>query len=122
MGQIHGRCHRYQSKYLALRYLALNKNPKNVIASVFDSPFHSLRELFLEIGKQKTSFPKLVLEMALKYIKPIIKDKANFNLDDVNLSNLEEIDCPGVFIASKKDSLIPFSQMDLIFRQYKGEK
>ena len=29
--------------YLALRYLALNKNPKNIIASVFDSPFHSLR-------------------------------------------------------------------------------
>ena len=69
----------------ALRYLAKNPKKKNVVISVFDSPFISLKELFLEIGKQKTSFPKLVLEMALKYIKPIIKKKADFNIEDVDL-------------------------------------
>lgn len=60
--------------------------------------------------------------MALKYIKPIILKKASFNIEDVNLNNLSEVNCPGVFIASKNDALIPFTQMDSIFRQYKGEK
>ena len=69
----------------ALRYLMGNKK-KNIVVSVLDSPFQSLKELFLEIGKQKTSFPRLVLEMALKYIKPIIKKKANFYIEDVNLN------------------------------------
>lgn len=55
--------------------------------------------------------------MALKYLKPMVENKANFNIDEVNLNGLEKInDCPGVFIASKKDSLIPFTQMDNIFK------
>lgn len=92
------------------------------MASIYDSPFYSLKDIFIEIGKQKTGLPKLVLEMALKYIKPIVKKKAKFNLDDVYLQNLKEVNYPGIFIASKNDSLIPFTQMDTIFREYKGEK
>ena len=34
----------------------------------------------------------------------------------------KEINIPGVFIASKQDSLIPFDQIDSIFNAYKGEK
>jgi len=61
--------------------------------------------------------PKIVLEVALKYLKPIVENKAGFDLDEVNLNCLQKITkCPAVFIASKKDSLIPFSQMDSIFK------
>ena len=50
-------------------------------------------------------------------------EKANFNIDDVNLSDLGKInDCPGIFIASKNDSLIPFAQLDRIFKDYNGQK
>lgn len=55
-----------------LRYLSLNTHQKNIQATVLDSPFQSLKELFLEIGRQKTNLPKIVLEVALKYLKPIV--------------------------------------------------
>lgn len=32
------------------------------------------------------------------------------------------ITSPGIFIASKQDSLIPFEQIDELFNKYKGEK
>lgn len=34
----------------------------------------------------------------------------------------KEIEIPGIFVASKQDSLIPFEQMDEVFNKYKGEK
>lgn len=46
-----------------------------------------------------------------------METKAKFNIDHVSLEGLDQITgCPGVFIASKKDSLIPFWQMDAIFK------
>lgn len=41
--------------YLALRYLALYREPIKI--TVIDSPFESLKKLFLEIGKKHTNFP-----------------------------------------------------------------
>lgn len=56
-------------------------------------------------------------------MKPIVKSKANFDIDEINLNQVDKIrNCPAVFIASKKDSLIPFSQMDNIFKEYKSQK
>ena len=61
--------------------------------------------------------------MVYKYLKPIILSKADFNIDEVQLEELlSEISTPGVFIASKQDSLIPFDQIDAVFNGYKGEK
>ena len=56
-------------------------------------------------------------------MKPIILEKAGFDIDKVDL-NLQSIECkcPGIFIASKNDSLIPFSQIDQIFNRFKNEK
>jgi esterase/lipase len=63
------------------------------------------------------------LNVAYKYIKPIIEEKAGFDIDEVDLENLVQlINSPGIFIASKQDCLIPFSQIDDIFNKYRGEK
>ena len=35
---------------------------------------------------------------------------------------VKEVSCPGIFIASKQDSLIPFDQIDSVFNQYQGDK
>ena len=67
--------------------------------------------------------PEIFLNVAYKYIKPIIMEKANFDIDEVDLDPLVNfITSPGIFIASKQDSLIPFEQIDEIFNKYKGEK
>jgi hypothetical protein len=97
----------------------MNKEPIKV--AILDSPFASLRRLFLEIGKQRTNFPEIVLNMVYKYLKPVIISKADFNIDEVDLEEtLKEVACPGIFLASKQDSLIPFEQIDSVFNSYKG--
>lgn len=53
--------------------------------AIFDSPFRSLKELFLQIGRQKTSFPDFILEMAYNYLKPIVMEKAGFDIEQVDL-------------------------------------
>ena len=109
--------------YSALRYLSIANNQKLIQVAVLDSPFYCLKDLFIEIGKERTNLPKIVLEVAMKYLKPIVEEKAKFNIDDVNLADIDKItECPGIFIASKNDSLIPFSQMDKIFKEFNGQK
>jgi hypothetical protein len=44
---------------IALSFLLENKY--QVFMAVFDSPFRSLKELFVQIGRQKTSFPDFIL-------------------------------------------------------------
>ena len=44
-------------------------------------------------------------------------------MDSVTLSDTEKINsCPGIFLASKNDLLIPYEQMDRIFKKYNGKK
>lgn len=62
----------------ALQYVKKNND---ISLAVYDSPFSSLRELAVEIGKQKTRFPKFFIELFLDYLKPIIAEKARFNID-----------------------------------------
>ena len=83
MGKVYGSCHWYLIIYSAIRYLSMNREPIKV--AILDSPFASLRRLFLEIGKQRTNFPELLLNMVYKYLKPIILSKADFNIDEVQL-------------------------------------
>ena len=79
LGAFNGCCHMYNELNSALRYLAMNKEAIKV--AILDSPFASLKRLFLEIGKQRTNFPEIVLNMVFKYLKPIIISKADFNID-----------------------------------------
>lgn len=59
--------------------------------------------------------------MAYNYLKPIIQEKAGFNIEEVDLKfENNSINCPCIFIASKQDSLVPFQQIDEIFTLYKG--
>ena len=61
--------------------------------------------------------------MVYKYIKPVILSKANFDIDEMDLEEIvSNINSPGIFIASKQNSLIPFEQIDHVFNNYKGEK
>lgn len=121
LGTVHGRSHWYLLEYKALRFLALNR--EHIRVAVFDSPFQSLRKLFVEIGKERTNLPELLLNVAYKYIKPIILSKADFDIDEVDLEPLAGfVSSPGIFIASKRDQLIPFQQIEGIFNKYRGEK
>ena len=44
-------------------------------------------------------------------------------MDSVTLNDTEKINsCPGIFLASKNDLLLPYEQMDRIFKKYNGKK
>lgn len=56
-------------------------------------------------------------------MRPIVKEKANFDIDEEDLMiDKAIIDIPGIFIASKYDALVPFQQIDQLFKKYKGDK
>lgn len=63
----------------ALLYLyRCGKMRKNIIAGVFDSPFHSLEKLTLEIGSKTSGFPQTILKPLLYFIKKSLEDKIDF--------------------------------------------
>ena len=91
--------------------------------AVYDSPFSSLRQLAIEIGREKTRFPKFLIQLFLDYVKPIITEKAKFNIDDLDImKDIEKIKVPGVFIGSMRDKLVPFKQVEELFKMYRSKK
>jgi|JI6StandDraft_1071083.scaffolds.fasta_scaffold00210_30 esterase/lipase len=104
----------------ALRY---TKKNDNVNMAVYDSPFSSLRQLAIEIGKEKTRFPKFLIQLFLDYVKPIIAEKAKFNIDDLDITkDMDKIKVPGIFIGSMRDQLVPFRQVEELFQLYRSKK
>lgn len=51
-----------------------------LISMVLDSPFHSLMELAMEIGKSKVAIPDLLIKAVLMMVKSTIETKASFKM------------------------------------------
>lgn len=91
--------------------------------AVYDSPFSSLRELAVEIGKEKTKFPKFLIQLFIDYVKPIIHEKAKFNIDELDITqDMDKVKVPGLFVGSMNDQLVPFQQVDSLFQKYPCKK
>lgn len=84
----------------ALRFL---NNNKEIKVAVFDSPFSSLEALVLELTKNNTKIPKIIASGALKIINTTIKEKAKFDIYDLNPLKNEApfINVPAFFIAAE---------------------
>ena len=54
-----------------MRYL-MERNHQNVLVSVLDSPFLDVEEVICQMANQKLGFPKILINMFLKYLDPII--------------------------------------------------
>lgn len=50
----------------------------SIVAGVFDSPFHSLYDLALEIGAKNLGFPQAILRPFIYIMKKKLEDKINF--------------------------------------------
>ena len=54
------------------------------IGGIFlDSPFYSLNLLIDELSNEKVSFPKFLVRQVIKMLKATVKEKAEFNIDDI---------------------------------------
>jgi pimeloyl-ACP methyl ester carboxylesterase len=56
----------------------------SIAGLVLDSPFSSLRQLAEDICEKYSSLPKFVMSGALALIKSSIKERANFDINDLN--------------------------------------
>ena len=85
----------------ALRYVA--KNPNAVTVAIYDSPFKSLKCLISDLCKKNSKIPMFILSGALKIISSTIKEKANFDIYDLDPLKNEApvIKTPGFFIVSE---------------------
>ena len=68
----------------ALGYL-IKKNNQSVYLGVLDSPFLNVKEVICQIVNKKNGIPKFFIDLFLNYLDPIIKEKANFTLEDLNI-------------------------------------
>ena len=57
--------------------------PELIDAIILDSGFYSLKILIDELIKAKIRLPKFVFDKLLKMVKETIKEKANFDLDEI---------------------------------------
>ena len=71
----------------AITSLMHSDRDHSIAALVLDSPFKSLRSLSEDLVKQYFPVPNFLLTPALAIIRSTIKEKANFNIDDLDPIN-----------------------------------
>ena len=90
---------------------------------VLDSPFSSLKNLINELAKDRVALPEFVVRQAIKWIKETIKEKADFNLDDVEPINYaEKCFIPAFFCHSKQDTFVNIHHCKDLYNSYAGDK
>ena len=90
---------------------------------VLDSPFSSLRVLIDELARDRVSLPDFIVKQALKWIKEIIKEKADFNLDDIEPKEYAgKCFMPAYFCHSKGDTFVNIHHCKDLYNLYKGDK
>ena len=88
-----------------------------------DSPFYSLKILIDEISKEKISLPKFIVNQIIDMIKITVKEKANFNIDDVEPCNFaKQCFVPAFFCHGKNDSFVNIHHSKDLYKIYPGEK
>lgn len=107
----------------AVTALMYGSKDLSIAGLVLDSPFCSLRVLIEELAKSKVDLPNFVVNQAIKLLKEIIKDKAGFNLDDIELKQFaEKCFIPAYFCHSKGDTFVNIHHCKDLYNVYAGDK
>ena len=107
----------------AVTALMYGSKDLSIAGLVLDSPFSSLKILIDELARDKVSLPDFIIKQALKWIKEIIKEKADFNLDDIEPKKYaEKCYMPVYFCHSKKDTFVNIHHCKDLYNLYKGDK
>lgn len=88
----------------------------SIAGLVLDSAFSSLRDLAEDLCKKHTSLPNFVMSAAIAMIKSSVKDRANFDLNDINplKNHVTKAFIPALFVAAKGDSFIEPKHTELL--------
>lgn len=99
-----------------------SKDP-SIAGLVLDSPFSSLKILIDELARERVNLPNFIINQAIKLIKEIIKEKANFNLDDIEPINYAgKCFIPAYFCHAKGDTFVDIHHCKDLYKLYAGDK
>ena len=95
----------------------------SIAGLVLDSPFSSLKILIDELARERVSLPNFVINQAIKWIKEIIKEKADFNIDDIEPKEYAgKCFMPAYFCHAKSDTFVNIHHCKDLYNLYKGDK
>ena len=107
----------------AVTALMYGSKDYSIAGLVLDSPFSSLRVLIDELAKSRVALPEFVVKQAIKWVKEIIKDKADFNLDDIEPKEYAgKCFIPAFFCHSKGDTFVNIHHCKDLYNLYAGDK
>ncbi|MCO5591029.1 hypothetical protein L7F22_045005 [Adiantum nelumboides] len=108
----------------AVTSLLYGAEDPSIAGLVLDSPFSNLYSLMMElVDVYKIRLPKFTIRVALQIMRRIIQKRAQFDIMDMNVSQLaSKTFMPALFGHAKGDVFVPPHHADLIHRVYAGDK
>ena len=107
----------------AVTALMYGSKDLSIAGLVLDSPFSSLKVLINELAKSRVNLPDFIIKQAINWVKDIIKDKANFNLDDIEPREYAgKCFIPAYFCHSKGDTFVNIHHCKDLYNLYVGDK
>ena len=96
----------------------------SIAGMVLDSPFFSLKLLTEELAKEKASSnPNFILNKGVKMIRETIKEKANFDINDIEPKvYAERCFIPALFCHGLNDTFVNVHHCKDLFEVYAGDK
>ncbi|EGR31652.1 hypothetical protein IMG5_105010 [Ichthyophthirius multifiliis] len=106
----------------AVTTILYTSKDQNFASIVLDSPFSSLEKLALDLANSKFMLPNFILKAFLGLINKSIQSRANFTLDQINLTKIiQNIHIPALFVASKEDKLVSYEHSEILQSLYRGQ-
>ena len=98
------------------------KDP-TIAGIVLDSPFYSLKMLIDEVSQDRVALPWFIISQVIKMMKNTIKEKAKFNIDDIEpWIYAKKCFIPAFFCHGKKDNFVNIHHCKDLYKIYPGEK
>jgi len=96
----------------------------SIAGLVLDSAFSSLKTLAEDLCKKHASLPNFVIGSALSILNSSIKDRANFDIYDINplKNHVDKAFIPALFISAKSDNFIEPKHTQELYNAYAGDK
>jgi pimeloyl-ACP methyl ester carboxylesterase len=107
----------------AVTALMYGSKDLSIAGLVLDSPFSSLKVLINELAKSRVNLPDFIVKQAINWVKDIIKEKADFNLDDIEPKEYAgKCFIPAYFCHSKEDTFVNIHHCKDLYNLYAGDK
>ncbi|EAR95809.2 alpha/beta hydrolase family protein (macronuclear) [Tetrahymena thermophila SB210] len=106
----------------SMMYLS-KRQTQRVKGIVFDSGFANLNFLALDVARQKTGMPNLVLDIAISQVRDQVKERVPIDIQEIDLTKvITNIYIPCYFICSKEDTFVKCEHSEQLYARYNGQK